>query len=85
MAKDTRERRCLHEKWTAVIKQWAGLESIFLGSADIRAQLPDDTKRFEGIDQEFKDLQKSAEVETNVAKACNVDGRIDSLKYAVRA
>ena len=67
------------KKWTSVIKQWAGLESIFLGSADIRAQLPDDTKRFEGIDQEFKDLQKSAEAETNVAKACNVDGRIESL------
>ena len=69
---------CL-KKWSTVIKQWAGLESIFLGSADIRAQLPDDTKRFEGIDQEFKDLQKSAEAETNVAKACNVEGRIESI------
>jgi dynein heavy chain len=66
-------------EWQKVCKSWAALETIFLASADIRAQLPDDTKRFEGIDQEFKDLQKSAEAETNVAKACNVDGRIESL------
>ena len=42
---------CL-KQWSAVTKQWAGLEAIFLGSADIRRQLPED-KRFEGIDQEF--------------------------------
>lgn len=28
-----------------VERQWGSLESIFLGSADIRSQLPDDTKR----------------------------------------
>ena len=34
--------------WNIVMKAWASLESIFLESADIRNQLPDDTKRFEG-------------------------------------
>ena len=32
------------------------MESIFMASEDIRAQLPEDTKRFEGIDAEFKDF-----------------------------
>jgi dynein heavy chain len=32
-------------EWVKVCKSWAALESIFLASADIRAQLPDDTKR----------------------------------------
>ena len=35
-----------------VQRQWGALESIFLGSADIRAQLPDDTKRFEAVDSD---------------------------------
>ena len=38
-----------------VQRAWSALEAIFLGSQDIRAQLPDDTKRFEGIDAEFKE------------------------------
>jgi dynein heavy chain len=69
---------CL-KQWSSVTKQWAGLEAIFLGSADIRRQLPDDTRRFEGIDQNFKDLQKAAITETNVVRACNEDGRVELL------
>ena len=49
------------KKWTAVIKQWAGLESIFLGSADIRAQLPDDTK-------DLKESTKSLKTYKNLLK-----------------
>ena len=68
------------KEWISVTKAWASLESIFLGSADIRAQLPDDTKRFEGIDQEFKDLMKAAVEEPNVVNACIADGRDELLK-----
>lgn len=66
--------------WMTVSKAWASLESIFLASADIRAQLPDDTKRFEGIDSEFKELMKEAIVETNCVNVCSVEGRCDALK-----
>ena len=68
------------KEWLAVTKVWASLESIFLGSADIRAQLPDDTKRFEGIDQEFKDLMKVAVDVPNVVNACTADGREELLR-----
>lgn len=68
------------KEWTAVTKQWAALETIFLGSADIRAQLPEDTKRFEGIDSEFKELMKMTESVSNVIDACCQDGREESLK-----
>ena len=67
-------------EWVSVTKAWASLESIFLASADIRAQLPDDTKRFEGIDQEFKELMKAAVETPNVVVSCNVEGREDKLK-----
>jgi len=45
-----------------VQRQWGSLESIFLGSADIRAQLPDDTKRFESVDNEFKEQMRDIQV-----------------------
>lgn len=40
--------------WFEVQRTWSHLESIFIGSEDIRAQLPEDSKRFDTIDQEFK-------------------------------
>ena len=52
----------------------AALESIFLASADIRSQLPDDTKRFEGIDSEFKDLMKDAVNVPNAVQVCCEEG-----------
>uniref|UniRef100_F6QQT7 AAA+ ATPase domain-containing protein n=1 Tax=Xenopus tropicalis TaxID=8364 RepID=F6QQT7_XENTR len=40
--------------WLQVQKTWAHLQSIFSNSEDIRNQLPEDAKRFEGIDMDFK-------------------------------
>jgi len=65
--------------WVNVSRNWASLESIFLASADIRSQLPEDTKRFEGLDSEFKELMKDAVTEENVVNLCNVDGRLELL------
>merc|ERR1719230_1762296 len=65
--------------WDQVSKSWASLESIFMASADIRSQLPDDTKRFEGIDSEFKELMNAAVEVPNVVEACGVDGRDEAL------
>jgi dynein heavy chain len=45
-----------------------------------RSQLPDDTKRFEGIDSEFKELMKDATGVPNAVDACSVDGRAEGLK-----
>jgi dynein heavy chain len=65
--------------WVNVSRSWSALESIFLASADIRSQLPDDTKRFEGLDSEFKELMKDAITEPNVINVCGVDGRQELL------
>lgn len=40
--------------WFEVQRTWSHLESIFIGSEDIRAQLPEDSRRFDDIDVEFK-------------------------------
>ena len=67
--------------WLVVSRLWASLEPIFLGSADIRSQLPEDSKRFESIDSDFKQLMKDATVdaEPKVVDVCSVAGRLDLL------
>ena len=65
--------------WSNVSRSWAALESIFLASADIRSQLPEDTKRFEGLDSEFKELMKDAVTDPNVISVCSVEGRQELL------
>lgn len=40
--------------WFEVQRNWARLESIFVGSEDIQKQLPEDSLRFENIDIQFK-------------------------------
>lgn len=56
--------------WVNVSRSWASLESIFLASADIRSQLPDDTKRFEQIDSEFKTLMKARHLRQTAPPWC---------------
>ena len=43
-----------------VQRSWCSLESIFLGSEDIREQLPEDAKRFDVIDAEFREQMTDA-------------------------
>merc|ERR1712162_85509 len=65
--------------WTDVQKKWSSLESIFVGSADIRVQLPEDSKRFDGINADFQDLMRNAPDTTNVVEACNLEERQERL------
>jgi len=65
--------------WQDVQKKWQALESIFVGSADIRVQLPEDSKRFDGINTDFQGLMREAPDLTNVVEACNLEGRLDRL------
>lgn len=39
--------------WGDVQKKWQALESIFVGSADIRVQLPEDSKRFDVVNADY--------------------------------
>ena len=40
--------------WSDVQRKWQALESIFVGSADIRVQLPGDSARFDALNVDFK-------------------------------
>lgn len=45
--------------WLDVQKKWQALESIFVGSADIRVQLPEDSKRFDVVNADFQASHES--------------------------
>uniref|UniRef100_H0Z5T6 Dynein axonemal heavy chain 17 n=1 Tax=Taeniopygia guttata TaxID=59729 RepID=H0Z5T6_TAEGU len=66
--------------WFEVQRTWSHLESIFLGSEDIRAQLPQDSKRFEGIDVDFKELAYEVQKTPNVVEATNKPGLSQQLE-----
>ncbi|XP_054832302.1 dynein axonemal heavy chain 9-like [Eublepharis macularius] len=66
--------------WFEVQRTWSYLESIFIGSEDIRSQLPEDSKRFEGIDVDFKELAYDAEKTPNVVEATNKPGLYEQLE-----
>ncbi|XP_058455827.1 dynein beta chain, ciliary-like isoform X2 [Malaya genurostris] len=66
--------------WFEVQRKWMYLESIFIGSEDIRNQLPEDSKRFDGIDREFKRLLGEITASPNIVRATNREGLFDKLE-----
>ena len=64
----------------AVQNTWGSLETIFIGSEDIREQLPDDAARFEKIDANFRALLKEVAQEPLVTKALNDKKRQTALE-----
>ena len=66
--------------WFDVQRTWSHLESIFIGSDDIRKQLPIDSQRFDDIDTEFKILMIKMAKTPNVVIATNVDGLAEQLE-----
>jgi dynein heavy chain, axonemal len=66
-----------------VQKTWAHLESIFIGTEDIRTQLPDDSKLFDQIDVDFKKIAQENQQDLNVIRCTNRDNvyeRLESIK-----
>ena len=69
---------CMTE-WEKVQQKWQYLESIFVGSEDIRMQLPEAAKNFDRIDKAFKDLMKGVNTDQNVLSQCDATNRLDEL------
>ena len=61
-------------------RTWSHLESIFIGSEDIRKQLPLDSKRFDEIDTDFKKMMTEMAKATHVIKATNIPGLAEKLE-----
>ena len=65
--------------WLEVQRTWLHMESIFIGSEDIREQLPEDSKRFDRIDGEWKRLMEVAAETSNVIDVTSTPGRAEKL------
>ena len=55
--------------WYNVQRKWMYLESIFIGSEDIRMQLPEEAKKFDKINKEFKSIMKTTHESPVVVRA----------------
>ncbi|XP_027272227.1 dynein heavy chain 11, axonemal isoform X2 [Cricetulus griseus] len=57
--------------WMEVQRTWSHLENIFVCSEDIRTQLVEDSRRFDGVDAEFKELMfKTAKIKNVLEATC---------------
>ncbi|OMJ92498.1 hypothetical protein SteCoe_4738 [Stentor coeruleus] len=61
------------ELWLAVQRKWQYLESIFVGSEDIRLMLKEEVKKFDRIDKYFRKLMESTYKNPNVLASCYQD------------
>ena len=71
--------------WLVVQRKWQYLESIFVGSEDIRIMLKDEVKKFDRIDKAFRKLMENTYKNPNILTACyqdsfNAEKRKDELK-----
>ena len=66
--------------WMQVQRRWMYLESIFIGSDDIRQQLPEEAKRFDRIDKTWKKTMVETSKKTNVLASCKAEGRLQTLE-----
>ncbi|OAJ37788.1 hypothetical protein BDEG_21780 [Batrachochytrium dendrobatidis JEL423] len=67
--------------WLEVQQTWSHLENIFMGSEDIRAQLPEDSRRFDSIDASYKTLMNESQNTPNCVKACTKEGLFEKLEH----
>ncbi|XP_053327864.1 dynein axonemal heavy chain 10 [Spea bombifrons] len=65
--------------WMAVQRKWMYLESIFIGG-DIRAQLPDEAKKFDNIDKIFKRIMSETVKDPVIKRCCQVPNRLFDLQ-----
>ena len=56
---------------TEVQRKWANLETLFIGSEEVKKELPESTERFVGIDKSFRKALEEMRGVKNCVKACN--------------
>ena len=64
-------------------RMWSYLEPLFIGSEEVKKELPEDTARFKAIDVQVKEILASSWDSKKVRKAFNVEGlqgRLEALQ-----
>ncbi|CAH1165598.1 unnamed protein product [Phyllotreta striolata] len=66
------------DQWLQVQRKWLYLEGIFVGG-DIRAQLPEEARKFDDIDKIFKKIMLETSKRPNVYESCTQSGRLEEF------
>ena len=61
-------------------RTWSYLEPLFIGSEEVKRELPEDAKRFAGIDDNVKRELKTCWTMKNVKDSCNQEGLTKRLE-----
>ena len=69
--------------WFDVQRTWAHLESIFVGSEDIRQQLPIDSERFDNTNERFVAKLKVITRKPNIIEATSTPGLAEELEVGI--
>jgi dynein heavy chain len=59
---------------TEIQRTWSYLEPLFVGSEEVKKELPEDAERFKGIDVDVKSMLKEMWHVCNIKAACNEHG-----------
>jgi dynein heavy chain 1 len=69
----------IFEVWMDVQQRWVYLEGIFVGGADIKHLLPNESSRFDSISAEFKGLMKKVSVSPSAMDVINIGNVFKAL------
>jgi len=61
-------------------RTWSYLEPLFIGSEEVKKELPEDAKRFREIDEQVRAILQKAWKTRNVKATCQQAGLLDKLK-----
>lgn len=65
-------------------KNWIKLEPIFTQSADVKQNLMETARRFESMNENFKNMIKDMRLFATVKESSTVEGRVDNLKSQIK-
>jgi dynein heavy chain len=65
---------------TEIQRTWAYLEELFIGSDEVRRELPEDADRFVKIDTAVKNILAGCKKTPVLVKRCNADGLFQDLE-----
>jgi dynein heavy chain, axonemal len=65
---------------TEIQRTWAYLETLFIGSEEVKKELPEDTSRFAGIDVTMKKTLRSIKASKNAIEGANAPGCYEDME-----